>query len=894
MAASAISPRRRPAPRLEALEDRLLLSGAAALSARVQIPGLASGPATIRGTVFEDRNGDGRRLAGDPGVAGRTVFLDANRNGRLDPGEASTRTDANGNFAFTNLAPGNYTVTQLVPPGWTATSYVVASSASSASASDRLIGLDRFRADSRFAGVTGQGESVVVLDTGIDSHNSFFGPDANHDGVADGIVYQHDFTTGNDLASDGSGHGTYVASLIGSRNSAYPGVAPGVNLIALKVLDDQGNGGFGAIDEALQWILANAGRYHIVCVNMSFGDGGNYASEQSLYGIGGDLNALAAHDIIVVSAAGNDYQGGDAQPGLSYPAIDPNVIPVGAVWDANHGGPWVWDDGATDYTTAADRIVSFSQRLPGSGEVFAPGTMLTGAAPNGGTAALSGTSTAAAIVSGVVALAQQLAVGKLGHPLTPHQMRDLLNSTGVPIIDGQHENDNVGHTGALFHRIDVFSLAQAIVGTGSVSSGPGSGSRTLSLPAGAVVSVDLGSFHLGRVGGRVFADANGNGKLDPGEAPLANRLVFADANGNGKLDPGEAFTRTDGQGRYTLTGLSAGAIDLRLVLSPGEQQTATPPHLTVASGLDLTWVNLGVRLTSANHAPTLTGDGQTETIPEGATAPAGLNVFAVLGSTFQDADAHGLRGVAVVGVNSAAGQWQFSIDGGRTWRNLGPVSPSSARLLRDQDKIRFVPAAYYNGTATITYRAWDQTTGAAGAVVELTSSGATGGATAFSAAAAFARVVVTPVNNAPVLTGPGHLSAVTPAGDSVSAILAGTVVDPDAGAKTGLALIGSSGLGRWQYSRDGGRTWTDLGAVSFASARLLTGTDRLRFLPAHGWKGSASLTYRAWDQTTGTPDALINLSSWSLTGGAHAYSKEIASASLPHASAGPGGARLLA
>ena len=102
------------------------------------------------------------------------------------------------------------------------------------------------------------------------------------------------------------------------------------------------------------------------------------------------------------------------KPGLSYPAIDPNVIAVGAVWDANDGGPWVWDNGARDNTTGPDRIVSFSQRLPGSGEVFAPGTLITGAAPDDGTSQLSGTSTAAAVVSGVVVLAQQLAMQDSG------------------------------------------------------------------------------------------------------------------------------------------------------------------------------------------------------------------------------------------------------------------------------------------------------------------------------------------------------------------------------------------------------------------------------------------------------------------------------------------------
>jgi subtilisin family serine protease len=52
-----------------------------------------------------------------------------------------------------------------------------------------LIGVDTFRADPRFSGITGSGVSVVVIDTGIDLNHSFFGADSDHNGIDDRIVY---------------------------------------------------------------------------------------------------------------------------------------------------------------------------------------------------------------------------------------------------------------------------------------------------------------------------------------------------------------------------------------------------------------------------------------------------------------------------------------------------------------------------------------------------------------------------------------------------------------------------------------------------------------------------------------------------------------------------------
>lgn len=217
--------------------------------------------------------------------------------------------------------------------------------------SSSLIRIDQFRADPRFAGINGNGFSAVVLDSGINRNHPFFGPDANGDGIVDRIVYQYDFANGDSNAQDVDGHGSNVTSIVASQDSVYRGMAPNANIIAFKVFTDAGGGNFSYIEQALQWIVANAATYNIASINMSLGDSSNYNTNQTLYGISDELAALAALNVTVVSASGNSfYEFGGAQ-GNSYPAADPNSLSVGAVWDGNNGGPINFLDGATDFTT---------------------------------------------------------------------------------------------------------------------------------------------------------------------------------------------------------------------------------------------------------------------------------------------------------------------------------------------------------------------------------------------------------------------------------------------------------------------------------------------------------------------------------------------------------------
>ncbi|WP_158261380.1 MULTISPECIES: Calx-beta domain-containing protein [Pirellulaceae] len=331
--------------------------------------------------------------------------------------------------------------------------------------SSTLINIDDFRADPRFSLIDGYGFSTVILDTGIDLDHPFFGPDLDGNGIADRIVYSYDFADGDSDASDLNGHGSNVSSIVASSDTTWTGMAPGANIIHLKVFTDSGNGSFGYVEQALQWVVNNVSTYNIASVNMSLGNTNNYTSSQtfsSTIGINDELAALAALDVIVASSSGNDFFTFNSQQGVAYPAADPNSLSVGAVYDTSGSG-FTYSSGAQAYTIGPGRITPFSQRHPELTSIMAPGAPITGAGPTGGLVTQHGTSQASPHIAGIAALAQQLASEQLGRRLTVSEFASLLKSTATIITDGDDENDNVINTGLTFPLVDVFALAEAIV-----------------------------------------------------------------------------------------------------------------------------------------------------------------------------------------------------------------------------------------------------------------------------------------------------------------------------------------------------------------------------------------------------------------------------------------------
>jgi subtilisin family serine protease len=343
-----------------------------------------------------------------------------------------------------------------------------------------LIGLDRAFADSSYRG---QGESVAIIDTGID----YTHPDLGG-GWGKRVIAGYDFVNHDSDPMDDNGHGTHVAGIIGSSSSTYSGVAPNVNLIALKVLDASGSGSFGDIEAALQWVVAHQAQYNIVAVNMSLGSG-NYSVNPYAF-LDDEFASLDSEGVFVAVAAGNSFYTVGSQVGLAFPASDPAVVSVGAVWSKDFGQV-SWMSGARDFTTGPDRIASFSQRS-GNLDLMAPGAMITSTYLHGGYQQMAGTSMAAPVVAGAAALVHQ-ALASHGKGADQNAILNILRSTGIIVKDGDDENDNVTNTGLSFPRLDVDAALQAVVGSNNdaapvlspipdqtVNSG---GSRTITIQA---------------------------------------------------------------------------------------------------------------------------------------------------------------------------------------------------------------------------------------------------------------------------------------------------------------------------------------------------------------------------------------------------------------------------
>jgi hypothetical protein len=309
--------------------------------------------------------------------------------------------------------------------------------------------------------VTGNGLTVAVIDTGLrKTHVDFTGR----------IIAEHNFTKSNNNqndATDDHGHGTNVTGII-AANADHTGIAPGANIIALKVLDKDGSGSFDEIKAALQWVINSYNIYNITVVNMSLGDGQNYSNTPS-DPMNEMIKTLRNAGIAVVVSAGNSFFNCNSKQGMGYPAIVAESISVGAVYDSNQG-KFTYGSGAKAYSTGPDRITPFSQRLhetsnPASKtDIFAPGAPITssGYTDDHGESIQHGTSQASPVVSGVILLMQELY--KREHKVLPtvDLLEQIMQTSGTPIKDGDDEDDNVKNTGLYFTRIDALNALNTI------------------------------------------------------------------------------------------------------------------------------------------------------------------------------------------------------------------------------------------------------------------------------------------------------------------------------------------------------------------------------------------------------------------------------------------------
>ena len=384
------------------------------------------------------------------------------------------------------------------------------------------------------------------------------------------------------------------------------------------------------------------------------------------------------------------------------------------------------------------------------------------------------------------------------------------------------------------------------------------------------------------------------GRYDAG--PFLTGVVFNDSNANRRFNVTEGLggitvTATGPTGTFSTSSLTAGGWALKvpagqyIVSASGGSFTGTSSaaitvgtdnmEVDFVSGRSSAWVDF---VEYVNAAPVLSTTA-TPSLPPvviGTTTPRGSTVGSLLGTALSDVNPLASRGIAVTAATpgTASGAWQYSLDEGATWLALGSPTATAARLLRAQDLVRFVPTVgSAAGTANISYRGWDQTSGTVGSAVDASTAG---GSSAFSSAIATATASAVVSNTAPVLasSGAGTISPVAedstgPTGTTVAQIIGTAFSDVDPGTPAGLVVTGITGdtKGTWSYSLDEGQTWSSVGSVSQATAIPLRASDRLRFVPNANFNGTATVTYRGWDQSACVAGVRVNLTAVGLVGG---------------------------
>ena len=292
-------------------------------------------------------------------------------------------------------------------------------------------------------GFDGAGQTVAVIDSGIawDHYALGGGFGAGHQVVGGWDFAENDANPYDD--GPAGFHGTHVAGIIGSTDEQYQGVSSGVDLVGLRVFDDNGVGNLEWVEQALQWVHEHKDDFAnpITTVNLSLGTAWNSFDVPEWATLEDEFAQLEADGLFISVAAGNSFLSyGSA--GLSYPAVSSHVVPV-----ASHGA----DGELSDFSQRAENVL------------VAPGEAIKSTVPDhlfGGTSndrflGSTGTSMAAPYVAGASAVLRQanefMGVTDINQDLLYQQFRE----TADQIYDQV--------TGGYFYRINLEAALNSVV-----------------------------------------------------------------------------------------------------------------------------------------------------------------------------------------------------------------------------------------------------------------------------------------------------------------------------------------------------------------------------------------------------------------------------------------------
>jgi len=371
-------------------------------------------------------------------------------------------------------------------------------------------------------GYTGTGIGVAVLDSGISTGTAAH-PDLKGAGGTGAVrvVYSESFVPNDTSTNDEYGHGEHIAGIIGGNASQsaggtgheFRGIAPGVNLVNLRVLDRQGGGTDSAVIAAIDRAIALKAAFNIRIINLSLGR--PVLESYKLDPLCQAVERAWKAGIAVVVAAGNagrvNSNGINGYGTILSPANDPYVITVGAMRDMSTVTRA--DDLLASYSskgpTALDHIAKPDLVAPGNQIVslkLANGTGLAAMTPSpvvsasyyktGATSMtpssymkLSGTSMAAPMVAGAAALLLQK------YPtMTPDELKAQLMRTASKTFPSYSTYTDTATGVTYTQHYDVFSVGAGYLDVWAALNAPRTvlgGKRAASPQALSVPSVGV-------------------------------------------------------------------------------------------------------------------------------------------------------------------------------------------------------------------------------------------------------------------------------------------------------------------------------------------------------------------------------------------------------------------
>jgi subtilisin family serine protease len=438
------------------------------------------------------------------------------------------------------------------------------------------------------AGVRGAGIKVAVIDTGVDYiHDD---PDDNPYVVDPEFNTNYaggwDFVSNDNDPMDDNGHGTHVAGILAAEKNGYlvVGVAPEVDLYALKILDANGSGDESNLILALQWAVD----HDIDVVNMSLGTHDVVPALQTA------VQNAAAAGLLMVAASGNTVTFEELLYGcpVAYPGAYPHVL-------------------STTFTNQNDALTGYSCTGP-EVDFASPGDNIFSPVPIGpcqncspyGYAALSGTSMASPHLAGSVALLLDAGITDTGQAGLFDDIKARLCATanqgwgvqtgfggGTPIPPSDPRY-------AKYFGCGVVDAGEAVLGTAPPTNNPPvAANDSATTTAGVAVTIPV-------LANDTDADGDALALSSVGDPP--HGTAVANANGTITYTPDAAYTGSDAFGYTASDGVATSNVaTVSITVNP-----ATPPTFHVGdldgsgSSSGKTWTaRVTIRIEDAAHAP---------------------------------------------------------------------------------------------------------------------------------------------------------------------------------------------------------------------------------------------------------------------------------------------------